>query len=153
MRQLELKVPPLALSAGFAAAIFVLGHFVPSANEPFTGHRCVAVALLMAGAIVAIAGVAQFRLAKTSVNPMVPGRASSIVATGVFGWSRNPMYLGMAVTLLGLSAWFSTIPGYALIPLFCMYITEFQIKPEERALLASFGAEYEAYMAKVRRWV
>ena len=153
MRQLELKVPPLALSAGFAAAIFAFGHFVPSANEPFPGHRSVAVALLMAGAIVAIAGVAQFRLAKTSVNPMVPGRASSIVATGVFGWSRNPMYLGMAVTLLGLSAWFSTIPGYALIPLFCMYITEFQIKPEERALLASFGAEYEAYMAKVRRWV
>ncbi len=63
------------------------------------------------------------------------------------------MYLGMAVALLGLSAWFSTVLGYALIPLFCLYITEFQIKPEERALLASFGAEYEAYMAKVRRWV
>lgn len=63
------------------------------------------------------------------------------------------MYLGMAVTLLGLSAWFGSILGYALIPLFCMYITEFQIKPEERALLASFGAEYETYMAKVRRWV
>ncbi len=48
---------------------------------------------------------------------------------------------------------FSTIPGYALIPLFCVYITEFQIKPEERALLASVGSEYEAYLAKVRRWV
>lgn len=152
MRQLELRIPPLALGAGFAAAIVVLGHYVPSANEPFPGHRSVAVALLMVGVVVAAAGVAQFRLARTSVNPMVPGRASSIVATGVFGWSRNPMYLGMAVTLLGLSAWFGNILGYALIPLFCMYLTEFQIKPEERALLASFGAEYETYMAKVRRW-
>ena len=87
------------------------------------------------------------------LSPMAPSRASSIVATGLFAWSRNPMYLGMAVALLGLSAWFGTVLGYALVPLFCVYITEFQIKPEERALMASFGAEYEAYMAKVRRWV
>jgi protein-S-isoprenylcysteine O-methyltransferase Ste14 len=153
LRQLELKVPPLALVAGFAAAIALLAYVAPSAIEPFPGHRLVAAALLLLGVVIAAAGVLQFRRAKTTVNPMVPSRASSVVAAGVFGWSRNPMYLGMAVALLGLSAWFATVPGYALVPLFCAYITEFQIKPEERALLASFGAEYQAYMARVRRWV
>ena len=153
MRQLELKIPPLALCAAFAVAIVAFGYFAPLANAPFPGHRVAAITLLLVGVAVAAAGVVQFRLAKTSVNPMVPSRASSIVASGVFGLSRNPMYLGMALALLGLSAWRSTLPGYALVPLFCLYMTEFQIKPEERVLLASFGEEFSAYMAKVRRWV
>lgn len=63
------------------------------------------------------------------------------------------MYLGMAAVLLGLSAWFASVPGYLLVALFGVYITRFQIKPEERALLSKFGAEYQAYMAKVRRWL
>jgi protein-S-isoprenylcysteine O-methyltransferase Ste14 len=151
--QLELKVPPLALCAVFAVVIVALGYFAPSANAPYPGHRIVAVALLLTGVAVALVGVAQFRKAKTSVNPMVPSRASSIVASGVFRISRNPMYVGMALALLGFSTWHSTLPGYILVPLFCLYMTKFQIKPEERALLAQFGSEFSAYMAKVRRWV
>jgi protein-S-isoprenylcysteine O-methyltransferase Ste14 len=153
MRQLELKIPPLALCAGFAVAIVAFGYVAPLANAPFAGHRVAAIALVLVGVAVAVAGVVQFRLAKTTVNPMVPSRASSIVASGVFRLSRNPMYLGMALALLGLSAWRSTLPGYALVPLFCLYMTEFQIKPEERVLLARFGQEFSAYMAKVRRWL
>jgi len=76
-----------------------------------------------------------------------------MVTTGVFALSRNPMYLGMALALLGLAAWRSTLPGYALVPLFGVCMNEFQIKPEERALLARFGKEFSAYMSKVRRWV
>ena len=129
------------------------GYVAPLANAPFPGHRVAAIALLLVGVAVATTGVVQFRHARTTVNPMVPSRASAIVASGVFGLSRNPMYLGMAMTLLGLSAWRSTLPGYALVPLFCFYMTKFQIKPEERALLASFGEEFAAYMAKVRRWL
>jgi protein-S-isoprenylcysteine O-methyltransferase Ste14 len=153
MRQLELKIPPLALCAAFAAAIIAFGYVAPLANAPFPGHRVAAIALLIVGVAVAVAGVVQFRRAKTTVNPMVPSRASSFVASGVFGLSRNPMYLSMVLALLGLSAWRSTLPGYALVPLFFLYMTKFQIKPEERALLASFGDEFAAYMTKVRRWL
>lgn len=153
MHQLELKIPPLALCAVFSVAIVAFGYFAPFANIPFPGHRTVAIALLLVGIAIAAAGVVQFQLARTSVNPMFPSRASSIVACGVFSLSRNPMYLGMALALLGLSAWHATIPGCLLVPLFCLYMTEFQIKPEERVLLARFGDEFSAYMAKVRRWV
>lgn len=153
MRHLELKIPPLALCALVAAVIVAVGHFFPSTNAPFPGHRVVAIALLLIGIAVAVVGVAQFRAAKTSVNPMVPSRASAIVATGVFSLSRNPMYVGMALALLGLAAWRSTVPGYVLVPLFCLYMTEFQVKPEERALVARFGEEYSEYMVKVKRWV
>ena len=153
MRQLELKIPPLALCAIVALAIVTIGDLAPIANAPFPGHRGVAVALLLVGIAVAAAAVVQFRLVKTTVNPMLPNRASSIVASGVFSLSRNPMYVGMALALLGLSAWRSTLPGYALVPLFCLYMTEFQIKPEERALLARFGEEFASYVAKVRRWL
>lgn len=153
MHQLELKVPPPVVLAGFAACVVVLGYFVPSANLPFPGHRVLAVALGLFGMFIAFAGVAQFRRARTAINPMAPSRASSIVATGLFAWSRNPMYLGMAAALLGLSAWFATLAGYLLVALFCLYMTRFQIQPEERALLSKFGAEYEAYRARVRRWL
>ena len=153
MRCLELKVPPLALCAAFALAIVALGHFAPFANMPFPGHRIAAAVLLLSGVAVAAVGVVQFRLAQTTVNPMAPDRASSMVTTGVFALSRNPMYLGMALALLGLAAWRSTLPGYVLVPLFCVYMNEFQIKPEERALLARFSEEFSAYMSKVRRWV
>jgi protein-S-isoprenylcysteine O-methyltransferase Ste14 len=153
MRCLELKVPPLALCAAFALAIVALGHFAPFANMPFPGHRIAAAVLLLSGIGVAAVGVVQFRLAQTTVNPVVPDRASSMVTTGVFALSRNPMYLGMALALLGLAAWRSTLPGYVLVPLFGVYMNEFQIKPEERALLARFSEEFSAYMSKVRRWV
>jgi protein-S-isoprenylcysteine O-methyltransferase Ste14 len=151
--QLELKIPPLALGAAFACAIVALGHWMPAANLPFAGHRTASIALALIGAAVATAGVLQFRRAKTSVNPLDPDRAGTVVASGVYGLSRNPMYLGMALVLLGVAAWHATLIGLVLVPLFCLYITAFQIKPEERVLLARFGQAFASYQIKVRRWI
>ena len=117
------------------------------------GHRIAAIALMLCGVAFAAAGVVQFRLARTTVNPMVPSNTSAIVASGVFGLSRNPMYLGMALALLGMSAWYASLPGCVLVVGFCGYLTEFQIKPEERMLVVRFGDEYSAYLTKVRRWL
>jgi protein-S-isoprenylcysteine O-methyltransferase Ste14 len=82
-----------------------------------------------------------------------PHKASAVVASGLYRWSRNPMYLGMALSLLGVAAWPSALTGYLLVLGFCRYLTRFQIIPEEKALLAAFGPEFAQYMAKVRRWV
>lgn len=153
MQHLELKIPPLALCAVFAVAIAAFAHLAPGANLTVRGHQVISIAAVLIGIAVASAGVVEFRRAKTTVNPLAPGNASSVVASGVYRISRNPMYLGMAVALFGVAAWSSTLIGYALIPIFCIYMTQFQIKPEERALLASFGDGFASYMAKVRRWV
>ncbi len=153
MRYLELKIPPLALCAIFAIAIPGLDNFVSSARVPFIGHRIAAMVLMLLGMALAIVGVVEFRRAKTTVNPLTPHRATSVVDSGIFRLTRNPMYLGMALMLLAVAVWSSTVLGYALVPVFCLYMTEFQIKPEERALLAIFGQEFSTYMAKVRRWI
>lgn len=150
---LELRIPPLPLATGVAAAIAAASAFMPWANLAFPGHRVLAMAALVLGTGIAALGVLQFRRAHTTVNPTRPARARTVVNTGVYRFSRNPMYLGMALTLLGLAAWRSSLPGYLAVALFVAYMTRFQIRPEERALLAKFGDDFAAYQARVRRWI
>lgn len=153
MPRLELRIPPLALAAAFAGAIALASAYAPLLRLPIPGHRFAAASLAVAGLAIAVAGVAQFRRARTTVNPTSPERTSVVVTTGLYRWSRNPMYVGMALILLGAAAWTSTLAGYLLVAGFCAYLTRFQIVPEERSLVASFGPEYGRYMKRVRRWV
>jgi protein-S-isoprenylcysteine O-methyltransferase Ste14 len=150
---LELRIPPLFLAAGFAAAVVAGSVLMPWANLPFPGHRGLALAAMVLGPCIAALGVLQFRQAHTTINPKRPARARSVVNTGVYRFSRNPMYLGMALALLGLAAWRSSLPGYLAVALFVTYMTRYQIRPEEQALLAKFGGEFAAYQARVRRWL
>lgn len=153
MPTLELRIPPLALVAVFAVGIALVTVYVPLVVVPFPGHQYAAAALVLAGLLLALVGVVQFRRARTTVNPMSPAKASALVSSGIYRWSRNPMYLGMALLLLGVAASGSTLAGYFLVLAFCWFLTRFQIIPEERALLAAFGQEFAQYMARVRRWI
>lgn len=153
MHRLDLRIPPLVLVAAFAAAILLAQAYVPVLHVPMPGHEYAAVALVSLGFAVGAVSVLQFRHARTTVNPLSPHKASAVVSSGLYRWSRNPMYLGMALVLLGLAAWSSELIGYSLVPCFCWYLTRFQILPEEKALLTAFGPEFAGYMAKVRRWI
>lgn len=153
MSRLDLKIPPLALLLAFAAAAYALGKLAPIAALPFPGQRLAGIVAVLLGAAIAIAGVFEFHRAKTTVNPTAPDRASCVVASGIYRVSRNPMYLGMAIALTGIAALQSALSGYLLIPVFFGYLTAFQIRPEERMLLARFGQNYSDYMATVRRWL
>jgi protein-S-isoprenylcysteine O-methyltransferase Ste14 len=153
MQALELKLPPLVLWLLSAVAVAAAARLWPGASLAFAGHRAAAVVVLLLGIVVAIAGVVQFRRARTTVNPLAPLNASAIVDFGVYRLSRNPMYLGMALALGSLALWWASAAGAALVPLFCLYLTQFQIKPEERVLLAKFGPPYASYMKQVRRWL
>jgi protein-S-isoprenylcysteine O-methyltransferase Ste14 len=150
---MELRIPPLFLVATVAAAIILVSVFVPAANVHWPGHRVLAVCAFVLGPVLAGLGVFQFRRARTTVSPLRPARTQAIVRTGVYRWSRNPMYLGMALALLGLAAWWSSVPGYLAVPAFVAYLTRFQIVPEERALLAKFGPAFGDYTLQVRRWL
>lgn len=84
---------------------------------------------------------------------MAPHTSTHVVTTGIYRITRNPMYLGLVLILLGL-ALYRASPWTMLGPLaFAAYITRFQILPEERALTARFGAAYTAYCTQVRRWL
>jgi protein-S-isoprenylcysteine O-methyltransferase Ste14 len=87
------------------------------------------------------------------VNPLAPNRTSNIVATGIYKLSRNPMYLGMVFCLSGLCVYLSTVTGGFLVLFYIVFLTRFQIAPEERMLVEKFGVEFEVYCSRVRRWL
>jgi protein-S-isoprenylcysteine O-methyltransferase Ste14 len=121
---------------------------VPTLVRVFLGA-----ALALAGGVISLSGVIAFRRAKTTVNPLKPQNASSLVTTGVYGFTRNPMYVGLLFVLLGWAA-FLFSPWALVGPLaFVLYIGRFQIAPEERALVALFGPAFITYAARVRRWL
>ena len=95
----------------------------------------------------------QFLRSRTTTNPLKPDSASALVSGGIYRFTRNPMYLGLATLLLAWAIYLGNLAALAGLPLFILYMNRFQIAPEERALEARFGAEYIAYRARVRRWV
>lgn len=105
------------------------------------------------GALVALAGVWEFRRARTTLNPLAPARASALVQGGIYRITRNPMYLGMLLVLIGWAAWLGNAAALLGLPLFVVVLNQLQIKPEERMLRQRFGAQFERYAARVRRWV
>lgn len=113
----------------------------------------VSAALLLAGIGISMKGIASFRRARTTVNPHTPNDTSSLVTTGIYQFTRNPMYLGVALVLVAWTVFLSS--GWALIGVlgFVLYIDRFQIAPEERALTKLFGKEFESYKGRVRRWL
>jgi protein-S-isoprenylcysteine O-methyltransferase Ste14 len=112
----------------------------------------VALILWSAGIAIALAALFEFLRAKTTVNPLSPEAASAIVTSGIYRYSRNPMYVGLLLALLGWSVWLSHLLPFALLPFFILYINRFQIEPEERALSVKFGGLYRDYRRSVRRW-
>jgi len=113
----------------------------------------VALSLAAIGQCISVGGMVSFRRAKTTINPFNPTAASSLVTSGVYRFTRNPMYVGLVLTLFGWAVFLSSWPSLVLLPLFVLYLNRFQIKPEERVLSCLFGAEYVAYRERVRRWL
>jgi protein-S-isoprenylcysteine O-methyltransferase Ste14 len=153
MPSLELKVPPVPLAGVFAAAMLGLSSLTPAATFVLPGRMGISLGLVVLGFAIALAGVVAFRAHKTTVNPLTPGASSVVVSTGVYRFSRNPMYLGFLLALVGWAIYLSNALAALLLPAFVAYMNRFQIKPEERVLLAKFGSQFSRYMASVRRWV
>ena len=109
--------------------------------------------MVIAGLVFSAAGILSFRRARTTVNPTTPEAASFLVVSGIYRITRNPMYVGISLVLVAWAVFLSS--AWALLgpAAFILYISRFQIAPEERALSKLFGAEYASYRARVRRWL
>ncbi len=153
MGSLELKVPPPAVALLLGLLMWLASKLVAPVEVPFGFRIGAAVVLAAVGIVVGLSGIVSFVRAKTTVNPTKPSATSSLVTSGVFRFTRNPMYLSMLLYLLAWAAYLSNWFSLLLVPAFVLYINQFQIKPEERALSSLFGAEYASYMARVRRWL
>jgi protein-S-isoprenylcysteine O-methyltransferase Ste14 len=153
MNGLELKLPPLLLVVILAVSMWLIARASPDLTVPLPARVVVAILLLVCGISVATAGVFAFRKARTTVDPRKPEASSSIVTTGVYRYTRNPMYLGFLLALLAWAAFLSHLVVALLPVLFVIYMNRFQIGPEERALRARFGPTYDSYLQSTRRWV
>jgi protein-S-isoprenylcysteine O-methyltransferase Ste14 len=153
MGALELKIPPVAVFLMAMVLSHGLAGLAPDYILPPGFFRTLLIISLVAGGgLFGIGGVVAFHQHGTTHNPMRPERTSTMVTGGIYGLTRNPMYLGLALLLAGYAVHRGYLAGLAVVPAFILYITRFQIVPEERVLAARFGADFEAYRAAVRRW-
>jgi protein-S-isoprenylcysteine O-methyltransferase Ste14 len=153
LRWLELKIPPPAVAALIAGAMWGIAAVTPSIDVPALVRSVTAALLVLVGVAFAIAGIISFRLARTTVNPLKPEKTSSLVCSGIYRLTRNPMYVGMLFVLIAWAEFLSS-PWALLGPLaFVYYMNRFQIVPEERVLSTLFGTDYATYKLRVRRWL
>lgn len=92
-----------------------------------------------------------FQRAGTTVKPYQ--ESSNLVTGGVFQISRNPMYLGMVLVLIGIAVLLRTLSPLLIVIPFAVLINQIYIRVEERMLAEKFGARWQVYKAKTRRWL
>jgi protein-S-isoprenylcysteine O-methyltransferase Ste14 len=153
MRFLELRIPPPVVALIVAGGMWAVTHLPPSLQLPTLVRLLVAVVLAAIGVAVAMSGVMAFRNAQTTVNPLTPESSAALVSTGVYSFTRNPMYLGMVLALFAWAVYLRSIWSLLGPVVFVLYITRFQIVPEERVLGGLFGAPFAEYKKRVRRWL
>ncbi len=107
--------------------------------------------LVAAGVAVALAGSQAFGRAGTTRQPFV--ESTALVTSGVYRYSRNPMYLGMVLALLGVGLILGALTPFVVVPAFTWLVQRSFIAIEEQMLTAKFGATYTAYQRRVRRWI
>ncbi|MDG2391932.1 MAG: isoprenylcysteine carboxylmethyltransferase family protein [Thalassotalea sp.] len=153
LNSLELKVPPIVLVLITALAMY----FSPNPIVYLTIDNEVVLyltrGLFVLSSSIVVAGIYCFKKANTSVDPVNPNKSSVLVDFGIYKFTRNPMYLGFAIMLLAMAIKMQTLIALLWLLVFVLYMTRFQIKPEEQALTKIFGDAYDYYCQRVRRWV
>ena len=150
---MKLVIPPPVLAMIATGVIWVLDNQLPGLRFALPFQKILALSLASAGFIIAGIAAGGFFKKKTTVNPHTPSKTSALVTDGIYKFSRNPMYLGLLFILAAWSFWLGNISALGVIIAFVVYMTIFQIKPEEEALLEIFGDDYRAYCKKTRRWI
>jgi len=150
---MKLKIPPpiQTLIAAFAMSVLNKWLVINIFESPLIIIAVVICCLL--ASFFLIFAVLGFKKFKTTVNPLKPELATSLVTSGVYQYSRNPMYAGMALFLFAWLLWLSNPLNLIIFVAYITYITQLQIKPEEVALSKLFGEKFDLYCQNVRRWI
>jgi len=145
------KIPPPIVTLFFGLCIYYSQEYFQEFNLEFL--TILSYISYITGLSILVWAVSLFKKQRTTVNPIKIENATSLVTSGVFKYSRNPMYLGMAMILFGLALMFNLIGGIIFTFLFTIYITKFQIRPEEEVMERFFGADFLKYKQNVRMWL
>lgn len=153
MNFLELKIPPPVVALAFGVRMWFVALLGLILNISSATRIGVAISLAVVGKVISVSGIIAFRKKRTTINPVNPNKSTALVQNGIFRYTRNPMYVGLALTLLGWAAFLASLLALVFVPLFVLYISRFQISPEERGLSSLFGSNYTEYQRNVRRWL
>jgi len=148
-----IKIPPPVIGLLVAVAMWLLTKYLPLYRFSLPLQSLIALLVLLAGLTIDCSALWSFRKAKTTINPLKPENTSNVVTTGIYRYSRNPMYLGMLFILLAVAIYLGGVTSFFLLPVFVWIININQIIPEERILQDKFGQPYKDYLASVRRWL
>lgn len=150
---MELKIIPVVQVIIATLLMKAIQQLLPNFNY-IMSHSFSLVSLLTALAvIIGVMAVYSFRKHQTTVNPSKPESSSKVVNTGIYHFSRNPMYLAMLLALVAFAFHLQNFLTFGVCVIFVGYITKYQIIPEERMLSQLFGEEYLKYQRRVRRWL
>ena len=147
---MQTKIPPPIVTLIFIGILYLSNSLITPFELAY--QTVIGIFLILSGLGILIASVRVFRKVGTTVNPVDPNQASMLVVEGPFTFSRNPMYLGMSEMLIGFGFIFGAWLTLPIVALFIIYITIFQILPEEVVMKEKFE-NYDEYCSKVRRWI
>ena len=150
---LELKIPPPIVAVAIGVLMWLIARLTPAFAIAIPASRVLAGAIVALGVLISIAGVRSFRKARTTLNPLSPKSATSLVDFGIYRFTRNPMYLGLLLVLIAVAFFLRNPLALLGAPAFVLYMNRFQIRPEEAALTTLFGEKYIEYQTRVRRWL
>tara|TARA_B100000686_G_scaffold136355_1_gene143623 strand:- start:756 stop:1202 length:447 start_codon:yes stop_codon:yes gene_type:complete len=145
------RIPPPLIAMLCVLIIFLSKSIFPSFVFSYKLQLGIFVSTI--GFLLLIVSIKSFIDNKTTINPLNLKKSTYLVTSGVFRFSRNPMYLGMLLFLLGAAIILNIIGGLIISILFIFYMNFFQIIPEEKALQNLFGKNYRNYRKTVRRWI
>ena len=151
---MHLRIPPPIVALIGILLIFLSKDYILILYlHPYL-QNTLSILFLIIGFVIIFSATKEFKKSETTVNPMKPETSTSLVTSGIFKYTRNPMYVGLTSILLASCFYFSSLLGIIVyVPLFILYITVFQIIPEEETMKGLFNDEYLDYCSKVRRWI
>lgn len=150
---MKLIIPPPVQALICALAMWLLATRLPQFGFSFAFQQKIAILIAGIGILIDLISVGLFTQYKTTVSPFSPDKTNKLVTTGMYRYSRNPMYLGMCIILTGLALWLGNFAAFLMVVVYVWFVTRLQIMPEEEILTAKFGKEYTDYIARVRRWI
>lgn len=152
LKMLELKVPPLIVTLIFGFLMWTVSILI-SFNYGHYFFKSASCLVFLVGLVIALVAVLKFRKEDTTVDPRDPTKSERLVVTGVYRHTRNPMYLSFLLFLVSYGLFLGNLANLISLLLFILYMNLYQIKPEEKILLAKFQSSYRVYMQTVRRWL
>lgn len=130
-----------------------LDRYWPMANWIVTPWHYLGLGLIGIAGLFDLWSLRLFFKAETTFNPLKPERTQALVTKGLYRYTRNPMYVGLLVMLVGLAIFLGSISPFLILPVFMWIITTMQIIPEEMILQQKFGQMYQDYRQRVPRWL